>query len=266
MWGMETESGMIWHCGEYIAAQGPFTAMFCTGLNTPPRFFLAQQAATGALYYFDLPLSDNPLQEPQSFNASGTFFTSFHDCGFPGVPKTFEEVIVAGDSLTANETLTISFRTTETAAWTAITGAVTSSPTVKRPAAVSSGEGIQFQVALARGTTVTNTPVLRSLKARMILRPDRATVIQTTVRLEDYQLDRLGHPRPESAKTLVDGLTGLEDDTTPFTVLTPLDDGTGTVESLSMLLVGDVEIREAEQQDITAPVRLATLRMREVGA
>ena len=255
--GSDATGEMIWHPWIYISGQGPFTAMAVTGQVTPPRVFIAQESATNTVYYFDLPRADNPLQDPQPFAASGSWISSFCTGGMPGVNKVLEEFVVTGDSLSANETLTIKFRTNETDSWTAITGAVTTTLTTKRPAATATGEGIQVWADLARGGTTTLTPVLRSLTATMLAAPRQAQVWTFTVLVEDNQEDSWGHPDSATAAGKLAAIIALSR-TTPFTFSLNGTDYT-------VVLMDKVEWEELYRDGQEDPAYLVTFRVREFG-
>lgn len=267
----DDNAGLIWHSWLYLSAKTGFKAATVTGITSPPRMFLARNATTGTYAYLDLPRgTSNPLQDPQPFAASGILYTCGLDGGQPGTPGVFEGAAFWTESISADETIAVSYRMGLSGSWTSL-GTIDNTTVTNGVATFwlstpAAGEVVQFKLAFARGSTNTNTPVLRGMKVWMIKQAQRRQVIRATLLCQDYETTRQGGIRAESAKTLKDALVALEEGTTVKTLYTPIDDGTGSVESLTTLLLGDVKFRAQKTPDFEYPVLVADVTFVEVAA
>lgn len=272
--GQEGEGGgLVWHPWLYLSAVGPVTCLYITAQPSGmPRLLLGSKTEATALEWCELPRADNPLQDPPtSYAASGTFITSTHDAGLPGITMTFEDVVVEVDNLHGTTTdageqryITIEYRMADTDSWTSLgdvlagTNSATNVIQTLRPASDTTGRTVQFRVTFNRGTNTDETPVLRTLKARVIKRLTRTELTNLSVQLRDGLLDRFGHEINESAASWRAFLKSLESEATPFTVGDPLGD------SLTVLLEGDIKFEESAQFDNQQPEIVATFAVRSL--
>lgn len=264
-------TGLVWHPIIFLdtASQAAIGCMAITGQTTPPKLLLGRKGTVAtALQHCMVSRAENPLQDPlYEYAASGTLYTSEHDCGVAGVSGTLEDITVSFTDVDADETLVVSYSMDHGTTWTQLRNSAgtavtlnnnTSSPYVGYPVNDSTrvGETVQFKVAFARGSTVTKTPVLLSIKARVIKRYTRVQLIDCTTRIRDDLEDRNGNVCLDSGATLLSNLTDLEGGTTRFTVTDPL----GT--ALTCLLHGDVQVDNPADMDDAYPELLATFRLR----
>lgn len=140
----------------------------------------------GNAYYLDLRRTfHNPRQGylagVDRFAESGYLLTSKFDASMLGFDKVASHVTVFADNATTDESITIEYSIDE-GGWEPL-GSVTSAGRTD----ISFGDAgrvfnaIQFRVTLARGSTVTNTPVLKALTLLFVKIPQNARSMIFTI-------------------------------------------------------------------------------------
>ena len=244
---------ILWNTVWYVSG-GPYTAMWISGLNSDPRLWLARQ---GDLRYIKLGNQlDNPLQDSTAvYQSSAVDYYPAHDGGSPMVDKHFLELRVYCENLSRvdGRKITWAYRLDDASAWTTL-GTTQDSPVsvLKFDQNVDSiGKRIQLQATWARGSTTTETPILRRVEVLAVEnRPNRKLLVVNILAADRPQL-RVGQDA-RKASEIVEDLEDLAAAGQEVKVVDPLGrerDG---------LPLSPVLIREVMDQDTRNPVLVAT--------
>ena len=168
---------LLWNVVWYLSG-GPWTGMGLTNSGGNPRLWLARGGATtAALAYIKLGSSlDNPLQDSTAeFETTATDYYPAHDGGSSMVDKHFLELRAYTENLSqaAGRYLTWYYRLDDESAWTKL-GETKFSPVsvVKFDQAEDIvGRRIQLRCDWTRGSTATETPILRSVEVLAVEYP-----------------------------------------------------------------------------------------------
>ena len=252
----------VWHnLGVWAANQ--VTGMHVTGLSgTNPSLWLASTTNELVSRYFLPASSKSPIQDTgYTYAASGTIYMGKLYMGSDVNNKVFTEVTIEGDNLAVGaETLTMSYRTSAAVPWVTTgftaTTAVTSSPTTLTLNAA--GRFLETNVALARGSTTTKTPVLRRMLIRCIQFVDFMRHITVKVLLTTGPQVLEGAVMAENIQTTEGAyavLRALENSTTALTLKDPFG-STRTVYVVDPITVETFEGLPGEEAIVIATIHL----------
>lgn len=122
------------------------------------------------------------------YEASGEVVTPWFDGGYPFFKKSGKSVILETRDCSANETVSVDYRTTDGAAWTALGSSVISS---SAPTSISLDPingaiefyKIQFRLRLARGTDTSKRPTVTRFILLYLNRPESVFAYSVQVKL-----------------------------------------------------------------------------------
>lgn len=221
--------------------------MIETGASSPALCGLALDPKNDYLYaYFKGATATNlyrvPLQEYSdlpylSFPTTGNhrLYTSYYDLGHKRITKSYASVALEGEFPT-NTSVIIKFRVDANTAWTSL-GTVTSSLQEIDFPANTTGKRVQLQLDLQTSTS-TNTPIIRAVIIKQMMRPD----VLYGVSFEAILMDNLGTPEglalAHDAAELRTALMAARDSKTPIT-FTDIhgDSASAYISSLRFILV-----------------------------
>ena len=168
-----TYNGRGWHFWTLGSASADVESMLPTDANGNFRMYFARN---NRLSYTGLdPDVVNPDEVTRNYEAGGLFlglFTSWFDAGQPEVDKTALRIRVETKDCNANEKIRVKFATNYSETFSTDVLDITSDgvatgtfPTIGDTTneAGSNFRAIQFNIAMDRGSTVTNTPQLLTL-------------------------------------------------------------------------------------------------------
>lgn len=207
------------------------------------------------VYYMDTDAFKNPqLNGSHNYAGGGSLpgwiKSPWFDGGFAEIDGTAIEFELNG-VFSAGKTVTVQYRTdNDESAWTTL--GTTSGTSVVQRMQFAAGKGIvfrniQFQFLLARSSTTTNTPIIRSMVFKYVKVPRLRSTFAFTVDIE-----HTARRRGVSEETVLDALYALGDDN-------PLTDfgytGEGTFYVLPTAIVRVDQIRQ-DGGSKTAQVRV----------
>lgn len=148
------------------------------------------------------------------FAASGYLLTSKFDAGMMGFDKVASHVTIFADNASATETIGIEFSIDE-GGWEPL-GTVTSvgRTTLSFGAAGRAFNQIQFRISLARGSTVTATPILKALTLLFVKIPQNARSMVFTIQPSAGDIGSWGR----NGKAMFQELDDLNDSRAFFSV------------------------------------------------
>ena len=165
----------------------------------------------GNAYYLDLRRTfHNPRQGylagVDRFAETGYLLTSKFDASMLGFDKVASHVTVFADNATTDETITIEYSIDE-GGWEPLGSVTTTGHThISFGAAGRVFNTIQFRVTLARGSTVTNTPVLKALTLLFVKIPQNARSMIFTIVPSAADLGSYGNRTGQKMFTELDDL------------------------------------------------------------
>lgn len=252
----------IWHAMAQWAGN-QVTGMHVSGLTTSPSLWTSS-TTNELISRFFLPASGNTAIQDTTYQyaASGTIYLGRYYMGSDTTSKVFTEIVTEGDNLAvSNETLTVSYKTAAAVPWvsTGFTSlsAVTTSPTTQ--SVNTSGQFLELSVAFARGSTNTNSPVLRRIIIRAIQRTEYVRFITAKVKVEapsqDFGRGIFPANSRDTAQTTYTRLRNLEAGTSALTLIDPWG------VSRSVYLAGPIEVNPIEIAPDLEPEYIATIRL-----
>ena len=160
-------NGRGWHMAAEGAAGKVMNEMIVSSAGSEYRAYYDYD---GLLYHINL---QRDVQKPKqisayTYAAAGIHYTPNFDAGAVSFPKTAKKLTLFCEGLSANETITVSYRidhadTTLEGNWTALGSAIVADGQTELELASGAGlvfYSIQFKFALARGGTNTNSPIM----------------------------------------------------------------------------------------------------------
>ena len=252
----------IWH-SMAIWSGNEVTGSYVSGLTTSPSIWLSS-TTNELVSRFLLPTTGRSAIQDSTYTyaASGTIYLGRYYMGSDTTNKVFTEIVVEGDNLaSSNETLTIGYRTSSSLPWVS-TGftdlaAISSSPTTQ--SIDTSGSFLELRVALARGATTTETPILRRILLRAIQRTTYVRYITCKVKVEmnSQEFGRSVFPSTsrDTPQTTYGRLRALEAGTSKLTLMDPFG------VSRDVYLAGPIEIETIEVAPDMEPEFVATIHL-----
>jgi len=159
-----------WHCLLKDAGNGGDVVI--SDAWTPPRLWWVGFASV--LEYLALPLGpDNPLETATyEYEDAGHFTLPWFDGQYAEIEGVALRVTVVADSLSADETIQVLYRTVRGGSETSLGYITNTTPYLE----FASGVGvafkiIQFRFALGRGATATQTPIIRRIVFTYLKKP-----------------------------------------------------------------------------------------------
>ncbi len=290
--GRPIQQGMIWHTQQVlnkagnVVSQKPtrinrihFDSITTTsgGVQIPVRCWLATDASgftgTAPLYYFSIPrLHGDPTAIEHTFSPNycqnGTMELGAVDRNLPGTQKIFRSVEIWGDNLSSFNYISVTYDVDKTGSWQAVglgdTYKYSPSDAGKQIMYFPAGEGsfvtgqsIVLRIALT-SLSQNETPTLRSVVLRGVVRPRSVGVITAMVRVSDNMRDRHGQPMRSAAVTM-SSLRELAGTDAPGTEPHQLIDLSGATSWVTV--IPPIEEREVYQQGEEYPELVATVKM-----
>lgn len=234
----------VWHPFIYWAAN-KVTGMHVSGITTSPSIWASSTTNELISRWFTAADARTPLTDSTyTFAATGSLWLPRLYMGSEENNKYFTEIVLEGDNLSSTETLRFYYRVTVNFPWSATSpsytalAAVTSSPTTQTVGA--SGRFIEPRIDFARGTTTTETPVLRRVKIRAVQVLDyiRHVTCRVLLPAENQYLEGgelLGAIDDNTTETSYAVLRALENSASTLSVIDPF----GTTRT--MLLVDHIK-------------------------
>lgn len=185
------------------------------------KLFVYGKPTTGAavLYsfqfqaYSDLPYDTYPI------TGSQTWYSSYFDCGYPRIVKSFESLTIHGEfPSTANTTtVTCEYRTDDATTWTALSGTFNSDmDEVFFPSTVQ-GKRIQLRLTLDT-TSASYTPCIKAVILKLMIRPDVLYGVTCDVLVSDKLSDQNRRMLGLTAAQIRTALKATRASTAPITL------------------------------------------------
>lgn len=264
--------GDAWHSLYYLSGTGVTVKSILANITTTPAvvYFSGQLSNTGGderVWWMYVPEDQDPTNITGfTFGTSGEIAFSLHDCGLPGVPKTYRSVTLFCEGLAAtNRTVDVHYRHNIGNAWVSLGSATASGLTTLTFPDDKIGESIQLRLTLNRSDTpTTSTPIVRSVQLRAFARPGRRQVLVSRMDISDHVRDRDGHAeeRP-AADQVADLLTlfnaGSAHSATP-TVVSLLGPDGEVLTCVPDTYQDEVTSIVREGEDFSSLIRVATCR------
>jgi hypothetical protein len=124
------------------------------------------------------------------------------------------------DDVSSSDRISFEYRTVDGGEWNTLLTMDTESYDDADFASSITGRFIELR-CLIGGTTVTATPILRDLFASFAVRFPTKKTIPVAIEIADFQADRFGNQRQETAKDLIDALEVSVDASAPITLQIP---------------------------------------------
>ncbi len=179
--GLYIWTGRSWECW-WVSANNN-EAMTDVIVSSAESGYAIYWNAANTIYYIDLPRGIQNVRQlsgTQKFEASGIFLSPWFDAGTVAYSKLVQAITSYAKSVTANETITIKYRTNHTnedrdTGFTTLVTLDTSGENGAVETILASGAGlsydaIQYRIDFARGGTNTNSPDLLALVTAYMLK------------------------------------------------------------------------------------------------
>ena len=176
------------------------------------------------------PNLNNQIMSAIDVAASGLMYIPRLYMGSEENTKRFLDVVVEGDNMSSTETIAFAYRTTSNIPWStsspAFTTLVTATTSPTTTALNVAGLFIEPRITMARGSTVTETPLLRRIKIRALQFPTFYRSVKCSIVLPpDAQAyeggETIGSIDDNTTETSYGVLRTLRANSSSFTVIDP---------------------------------------------
>lgn len=204
----------------------PIRGIHISTLQSPSRLYWCKAATSGTsatVDYIELPVgSENPVNDSTyKYAASNTLTTFGTDLGFADIDKILLRMSIDAEGLSSDETVKVEYQVntassngiSDGGAWTTL--GTFNSTTRKLDWASGAGivcRAIRFRYTLARGSTNTLTPKVRSITLQYLVTPDYRPQKQLSIDIEETLRER-GATHQDAATIISELKTAYNADT-----------------------------------------------------